>query len=83
MKIEDATNTAARHLPDGWQINLSIERGAGWVDLFDEDGDQVEFDTSPDNDLGQQIDDAVDHALKCVGLALASSLGEEVGHGHE
>jgi hypothetical protein len=76
IKLEEAVQMAAGHLPVGWQINLSVERGAGWVDLFDEDGEKVEFDTSPDNDLSQQIDDAVDHALKRCGLVPASSVGE-------
>jgi hypothetical protein len=91
MKIADAANMAARHLPIGWQVNLSIERGAGWIDLWNEDGDKVEFPTSPDKDLAEQISDAVDHALACEGLPPVSALEtsalppycEKCGFGHD
>ena len=63
MTLEEAAHVAARLLPEGWQVDLCLERGAGWIDLYDEDGEKVEFDTSPDKDLAEQLRDAVNHAL--------------------
>ncbi len=40
--LNDAVEEACGELPDGWQVIINMERGAGWVDLFDPDGDCIE-----------------------------------------
>jgi hypothetical protein len=63
MTIDEAVNIAAGHLPEGWIVAIEVERGAGWVALHDGDGEAVDFDTSPDKTLGEQLHDAVNHAI--------------------
>jgi hypothetical protein len=50
-------------LDDAAQVNVCVEAGAGWIDLFDPNGDKVEFNTSPDVSLGDQLRHALNHAL--------------------
>jgi hypothetical protein len=43
LKAErDAVELACGELPDGWQVIINMERGAGSVDLVDPDGDSIE-----------------------------------------
>ncbi len=37
-KLEAAIEKAAGELPEGWVINICVERDAGWVSLEDENG---------------------------------------------
>lgn len=75
MNLQEAINMAAGYLPDGWQVSVCAERGAGWIELHDMDGEKVEFDFCPDESLANQVDAAVSHAIK------ASALGEGESHG--
>jgi hypothetical protein len=36
--INDASEEACGELPSGWRVLISLERGAGWVDLIYPDG---------------------------------------------
>jgi hypothetical protein len=45
-------NQAARRLPDGVQIRITVEREAGWVDVL-RDGEEFEF---PHNSDGIEAD---------------------------
>jgi hypothetical protein len=40
--LNDAVEEACGELPEGWQVCINMEHGAGWVDLFDPDGDCIE-----------------------------------------
>jgi deoxyxylulose-5-phosphate synthase len=31
MSLEKAIDHAAEHLPEGWTVHVSVEKGAGWV----------------------------------------------------
>jgi hypothetical protein len=55
---------AARDLPDGWLIKIGVENGAGWVDLFDPLGRDVQFDGE-----AHPIASAVRAAVKAAMLA--------------
>jgi hypothetical protein len=59
---------AARDLPLGWEIAVVCEKGAGWVELHNDEGDHVEFDTSPDRNLAEQVCDAVAYAIEVTSL---------------
>lgn len=56
-----AVEWAAKELPAGYQINVCVEAGSGWVDLFGPDG-TVDFDTSHEG-LGYEITDATRAAI--------------------
>lgn len=59
MTIDEAMQKAAGVLPDGWQIYIGVEHGAAWIELHNPEGDGVNFDSSPDKTLAEQIDDAI------------------------
>lgn len=40
--LNDAVEEACGELPEGWMVLIYLERGAGWVDLSDPDGDCIE-----------------------------------------
>lgn len=41
-------NSVAAELPKDWALNICLERGSGWVELFKPDGARVMF---PDADM--------------------------------
>ncbi|AQG98557.1 hypothetical protein A9R05_06715 [Burkholderia sp. KK1] len=58
----DPVNRACGELPEGWQIEIGLERGAGWVDLRSPEGKQVTFDDDADK-FGWKIHKAIDAAI--------------------
>jgi hypothetical protein len=52
---------AAVALPGAWSIEIMVENGAGVVSVFDDDGNEVEFDGQ--GRLSEQVSDAIDLAL--------------------
>jgi hypothetical protein len=59
--LEDYINKAAGSLPEGWIIELCVEKGAGWVDLYYQ-GEKHDFDTT-DMSLSRQVSEALEIAL--------------------
>jgi hypothetical protein len=57
-------NEAAGSLPDDWEINICLERGAGWVDLF-RDGSKVDV-ADDDMSMTRKVRAAIDAALKAT-----------------
>ena len=72
ISLDDAIQMAAKDLPTGWDIELHIQRGAGWIVLNNPEGEAVEV---PYDDLtiATQIEIAVHFAngrrkIQCAGL---------------
>jgi hypothetical protein len=62
---EEAMQRAAAELPDDWQLRVCLERGAGWIDLYGPDGEQVkEYEDDPDARMTQRIGDAIEFACR-------------------
>jgi hypothetical protein len=59
MTINQALQDAAANLPVGWELQVCVEKGAAWIHLYDPDGESVNFDSSPDRTLAEQIQDAI------------------------
>jgi hypothetical protein len=59
-----ALKDAARDLPDGWIVEVCVERGAGWVELYDQDGDRHEVEELPDSSLAEQVAAALGEAKR-------------------
>ena len=55
-------NTVARDLPEGYELRVCLERGAGWVTLHNPDGDVLELDDLSDASLEEQVGAAIDAA---------------------
>lgn len=60
----NAIQEAAGNLPEGWIIELCVERGAGWVELYDADGDRHELDELPDASLAEEVTAAIVEAKR-------------------
>ncbi len=41
MSLDAAIKNACVNLPDGWRIELNLEAGSGWPELFNGDDDNV------------------------------------------
>lgn len=52
---------AAGELPTGWEIRICVERDAGYAELWDADGCEVDFPNSCET-LALTVSDAIDHA---------------------
>lgn len=61
-EVHREIQNAARDLPDAWSIQICIEQGAGWIDLFDEEGNRVEFEDFCEN-IALSVKNAVQHAI--------------------
>ena len=65
LSIGKAINRAARDLPEGWEIRIDLERGAGVVHLTDPDGNET---MSEGGELfSDQINAAIDAARGAQG----------------
>ncbi len=62
LSVADVANVVARFIPVGYTLSLHIERGAAWVELMDDEGDQVSLPDAADKSLYQQINDGLCHA---------------------
>ncbi|WP_274644179.1 hypothetical protein [Pseudomonas serbica] len=74
-----AVERAAGELPEGWEIQMGIERGAGTVNLFDPDDCEVEFATNHER-LDYTVIDALE-AAKAQSQGSAAASSGEGAHG--
>ena len=65
VQLEAQCQRASRSLPDGWDITISLEKGAGWVDLYRGD-EEVELSCDCGN-LASHLEAAIDHAIATAG----------------
>lgn len=61
-KLHFAAQRACRDLPEGWSIEVYLERGAGWVEMHDDYGGAVTVDCD-DMTLDEQLNNAIDIAI--------------------
>lgn len=64
-----AMNRACTELPDGWQVIISLEKGAGWAELYNADGAKMEPQL---DDLG--LDEQIE---ACITFATGNSQSEQ------
>ncbi len=70
MTLEEAIEQCAKELPEGWRIDVRVERGSAWVDLVDPQGFEVEpFGSmdSPDEGLDCAVLEALEGAARWSG----------------
>lgn len=60
--LNEALQTAAGTLPDGYDIIVTVERDAGRVELLGPDGDKLDFPSNREN-LASSVSDALEHAI--------------------
>lgn len=59
----EACNVVCRDLPEGWSIEVTLQRDSGWVSLFDIDGGDVEYPCNHES-ISQALADALEHAIE-------------------
>ncbi len=62
MEVQDLLNSASRDLPQGWLIQISIEKGAAWVELQDPEGEIIPI-YEDDTPIEEQVKIAIEKAL--------------------
>lgn len=64
--VGQAVERAARDLPEGYELTINLERGAGWVEWTNDQGNTmgIEADGEP---FHQQINSAIESAIKEAG----------------
>tara|TARA_R100001530_G_scaffold129622_1_gene100055 strand:+ start:94 stop:309 length:216 start_codon:yes stop_codon:yes gene_type:complete len=62
LSVDKAIEEAAELLPEGYVIELNVENGAGWLNMYGPDGSDVELPECVDSTLAEQIQDAMHHA---------------------
>ncbi len=60
--LHNAIQQAAEKLPAGWVIQLSVEHQGGGIELYDDNGNEVDFPSNHEH-LAITVIDAVDAAL--------------------
>lgn len=61
LRIGQEIQRAAGELPDGYEMQICVERDAGWVVLYNPDGDVIELHSRGEGlsyDISQAIDEA-------------------------
>ena len=74
--IGNEIQRAAKDLPEGWSIQIELERDAGTVTLHNPAGETVEVETSGEpfsSQIGMTIDVAIEAYREKQGGALAQS----------
>lgn len=61
--IGAAIQRAAGELPDGFNVEISVERGSGSVTILNPDGQLTAMDVDSDNRLAAEIHAAIDAAI--------------------
>lgn len=66
-RLHDAVEYAAEFLPEGWEIEIKIERDSGVVNLYDEWGDDHDYPSSFEC-LADEVRDAAEYAIETDAL---------------
>ncbi|KUZ78260.1 hypothetical protein [Burkholderia ubonensis] len=59
----DPIQRACAELPEGWEMQVCMENGAGWIDLYDPAGEKFEPDIDADK-FDWKIHEAIDIAIE-------------------
>lgn len=57
--MQNIIEKVCKHIPDGFEIQLCMERGAAYVTLSDGDGRYRELPDSADKTIIEQLNDAL------------------------
>tara|TARA_Y100000401_G_scaffold100352_1_gene89170 strand:- start:283 stop:498 length:216 start_codon:yes stop_codon:yes gene_type:complete len=64
LTVDQAIEDAASDLPEGYVIELNIENGSAWINMYGPNGSDVEFPECVDSTLAEQIQDAMHSAQR-------------------
>jgi len=66
VEIGQAVNRASGELPEGWDLHVELENGAGTVRLYDPSGDEIDEEFHDHDSFGASITQAVEYAVDAV-----------------
>jgi hypothetical protein len=61
--VNEAANLTAQFLPEGWEVQISMEKDSGTIELYNPEGDLVEFPTAYET-FADQLNDAIEFAIQ-------------------
>lgn len=61
---EAAMQAACCELPEGYNLEIGLELGAGWVDIIDCDGNRLDFEPDVDGGMTPRIRAATEFAIE-------------------
>lgn len=64
---ESAIQRACKELPEGWSMQIELERGAGDVTLFNAWDIVVDFGQDFESSISEQVEAAIDAAMRAQG----------------
>lgn len=62
MTLSEAIEKAAKELPEGYRVSLTVERGSAWVRVEFPDG--IEIDIEIQDSLAEAVEKAIEIARK-------------------
>jgi hypothetical protein len=80
MTFNEVCSYAARELPETWLLEMHLEKAAGWLTLYDEDGQVRSFPTNFES-MEETVLDAVGFARNAAGLPAASPIEPALAQG--
>nr|WP_289108733.1 hypothetical protein [uncultured Halomonas sp.] len=63
LTVDQAIENAARELPEGYVIEVNVESGSSWINMYGPNGSDVKLPECVDSTLAEQIDGAIEHAV--------------------
>ena len=63
LTVDQAIENAARELPEGYVIELNVENGSAWLNMYGPNGSDVKLPECVDSTLAERVRNAIDHAL--------------------
>ena len=63
LTVDQAIEDAAEEMPEGYVIEVNVESGSAWLNMYGPNGSDIELPECVDSALAEQIQDAMHHAV--------------------
>lgn len=63
-RLNEVANEVCGSIPEGFELRVCMERGAGWIELLDAAADRIELPDAADKSLDLQVHEAVKAAAE-------------------
>lgn len=64
LTIDQAIEEAAESLPDGCVIEINVENGAAWLNMYGPNGSDIDLPECVDSTLAEQVQEAMHYAQR-------------------
>jgi len=66
MSLWTTINDCADKLPKGYVVKVCVENGSAWVELYNDQNEEINLPDSTDKNLQFQVLDALVTAKECI-----------------